>query len=261
MKRAIASLPEHRREQFASLPQDVLCVVRGFQNESDREKATFQGMQTIAEWREKVDYYKFFDQMHPLARDFHSWWPERIYGLDGWGHMVQGVRIAEVDAESLGKISDDDLNLVQGQKMKAYSVYKQDLAIKSGVQRYKHTLIVDLGGVSLSMLQGRKRQVLQKIFSLGSAYYPETMWQIYLVNTPMVFRAVWAIVKPWLHPVTVNKIQFCGTLKEAMKKMTAANIPATSLPTWVGGTHDGKLTFEYIEELVAVKRQHASAPA
>jgi hypothetical protein len=93
MKRAIASLPEHRREQFASLPQDVsvdsgefgfspdnghvrvrgrgrappnrvrddlgvcvhqisltrarsliqvLCVVRGFQNESDREKATFQ---------------------------------------------------------------------------------------------------------------------------------------------------------------------------------------------------------------------------
>jgi hypothetical protein len=31
--------------------------------------------------------------------------------------------------------------------------------------------------------------------------------QIYLVNTPMVFRAVWTVVKPWLHPLTVNKIQ------------------------------------------------------
>ena len=28
-------------------------------------------MQTIADWREKVGYYNFFDEMHPLARDFH----------------------------------------------------------------------------------------------------------------------------------------------------------------------------------------------
>ena len=30
-----------------------------------------QAMQTIADWREKVGYYNFFDEMHPLARDFH----------------------------------------------------------------------------------------------------------------------------------------------------------------------------------------------
>jgi hypothetical protein len=30
---------------------------------------------------------------------------------------------------------------------------------KTGVQRYKHTLVVDLGGLTLSMLQGKKRQV------------------------------------------------------------------------------------------------------
>jgi len=23
-------------------------------------------------------------------------WPEKIYGLDGWGHMLQGVRVEEV---------------------------------------------------------------------------------------------------------------------------------------------------------------------
>ena len=34
----------------------------------------------------------------------------------------------------------------------------------------------------------------------------QTMWKIYLVNTPMLFRAVWAIVKPWLHPVTAAKV-------------------------------------------------------
>jgi hypothetical protein len=42
---------------------------------------------------------------------------------------IQAVRIGEVDAEKLSGISDDDLNKVQGQKMKAYSVYKQDVAM------------------------------------------------------------------------------------------------------------------------------------
>ena len=39
------------------------------------------------------------------------------------------MRIGEVDAEKLSGISDDDLNKVQGQKMKAYSVYKQDVSM------------------------------------------------------------------------------------------------------------------------------------
>jgi len=45
--------------------------------------------------------------------------------------------------------------------------------------------------------------------------------QIYLVNTPMVFRAVWTCVKPWLHPLTLNKIQVCFyfiLLKKHLKK-------------------------------------------
>ncbi len=42
---------------------------------------------------------------------------------------IQAVRIGEVDAEKLSGISDDDLNKVQGQKMKAYSVYKQDVSM------------------------------------------------------------------------------------------------------------------------------------
>ena len=28
-------------------------------------------MHTIADWREKVGYYNFFDEMHPIAREFH----------------------------------------------------------------------------------------------------------------------------------------------------------------------------------------------
>jgi hypothetical protein len=44
---------------------------------------------------------------------------------------------------------------------------------------------------------------------VGTHFYPETMWKIYLVNTPMLFRAVWTVVKPWLHPITAAKVPFC----------------------------------------------------
>jgi len=258
---ALNAVPADQREQFAAVPQDVLCVVRGFANEKDREKATTEAMAMIAAWRVKVGYYKFFEEMHPVARDFHTWWPEKIYGLDGWGHMLQGVRVEEIDSDKLSKVEELDIDKIQGQKMKAYSVYKQDLCAKTGQQRYKHTLIVDLTGLSMGMLAGSKRTVLQKILSLGSTYYPETMWQIYLINSPMIFRAVWAILKPWLHPITVNKIQIIGTAKEALKKMTQQNIPAASLPTWMGGGHPGKLTVDYVHELVHAQRLHGSLPA
>ena len=95
---------------------------------------------------------------------------------------------------------------LQGQKMRAYTEYKRRMSVETGVQRYKHSLVVDLSGASLSLGRSAKRDLLKRIFDVGTHFFPETMWKIYLVNTPMLFRAVWAIVKPWLHPVTVAKV-------------------------------------------------------
>jgi hypothetical protein len=36
------------------------------------------------------------------------------------------------------------------------------------------------------------------VFGIGSKYFPETIWKIYLVNGPMVFRAVFSMIKPLL---------------------------------------------------------------
>ena len=49
-----------------------------------------------------------------------------------------------MDAEQLAALPDVDVEKMQGQKLKAYSVYKHDASIKTGQQRYKQILIVDL---------------------------------------------------------------------------------------------------------------------
>lgn len=257
---ALAAVDDAQRDRFASIPLDVLCVVRGFAHEKDRTTETRKAMAKISEWRAQVDYYRLFDEMHPKTKDFHDWWPEHIYGVDDWGHMLHATRMFEMDHHALARLDDITLDKLQAQKMKAYATYTQDLSLSTGRQRYKHIMIVDLTGVSMSMLMGEKKRLIQRVFSLGSSYFPESMWQIYCINSPAVFRAIWAIIKQFLHPVTVNKVQIIGSYKEALKTMTAQHIPMESLPVWMGGHHPGKRTFDYIQELVSVKRQHGSSP-
>mmetsp|Transcript_6061 Transcript_6061/g.21398 ORF Transcript_6061/g.21398 Transcript_6061/m.21398 type:complete len:114 (+) Transcript_6061:118-459(+) len=108
--------------------------------------------------------------------------------------------------------------------------------------------------MSMNMLRGKKRQVLQKIFHIGSTYYPESMWKIYLVNSPLIFRAIWAIIKPWLHPVTLSKIQIIGSAKEAIKKMNEEGIPIEAIPDWMGGKHPGVSTHDYISQIIERRR-------
>ena len=42
---------------------------------------------------------------------------------------------------------------------------------------------------------------------------------MYIVNTPFIMRAGWGIVKPWLHPVTVARINICNSPKDCLEKM------------------------------------------
>eukprot|EP00961_Rhodomonas_salina_P161437 2173896-Rhodomonas_salina.2 len=90
--------------------------------------------------------------------------------------------------------------------MKAYGMYKKQLMAKSGVQRYKHSLVVDLDGVSMSLTSSKHRNFLKKIFDVGTHYFPETMWKIYLLNSPYLFRGIWVVAKPWLHPVSYTHL-------------------------------------------------------
>lgn len=37
--------------------------------------------------------------------------------------------------------------------------------------------------------------------------YPEMLGRICIINAPMVFKALWGLVKPMLNPRTISKIQ------------------------------------------------------
>ncbi|GJE83938.1 sec14 cytosolic factor [Phanerochaete sordida] len=95
--------------------------------------------------------------------------------------------------------------------------------------------ILDLAGVSISNFY-RVKDYVSAATSISQDRYPETMGKFYIINSPYLFSTVWNLVKPWLDPVTVAKIEIPSG--SAYKEKLLAQIPAENLPKDLGGTCD-----------------------
>mmetsp|Transcript_5540 Transcript_5540/g.10770 ORF Transcript_5540/g.10770 Transcript_5540/m.10770 type:complete len:292 (+) Transcript_5540:81-956(+) len=238
--KALDALTPLQRERMREDSLDALVIVRGYQTYNPRLAETIKYFKKIAEWREEANYQNFLKEKLEHFDKFHSAWPNAIFGTDDYGHVLTGFQLEQLDVEALAAIGGDHMVLLQGQKMRALFEYKRNMSKeRGGVQRYKHSAIMDLQGFKMSMLAGQKRQILQRLLDVGSHYFPEQMWKIYLINTPLLFRGVWTMVKPWLHPITVAKVQMLGKVESAKAKMMADGVPASALPKWCGGISTG----------------------
>jgi CRAL/TRIO domain len=62
-------------------------------------------------------------------------------------------------------------------------------------------------GVGLSHLSGEVKRLISTLTKYDQDNYPEMLGRICIINAPMVFKAVWALIKPLLNPRTLSKIQ------------------------------------------------------
>jgi hypothetical protein len=98
--------------------------------------------------------------------------------------------------------------------------------------------IMDVKGVGLSHLTGEVKRLLSVLTKYDQDNYPEMLGRIVIINAPVVFKAVWGLVKPYLNPRTISKIAICGSdyLPELLEYVDADN-----LPEWLGGRSKGTL--------------------
>merc|ERR1712146_666530 len=71
-------------------------------------------------------------------------------------------------------------------------------------------------GIGMGHSGGKFTNPAKALMDIDQKHYPESMLKMYLVNVPWVFKMIWKVVRPWLHPVTQEKIHVCGSdfLKE-----------------------------------------------
>lgn len=82
---------------------------------------------------------------------------------------------------------------------------------------HKHVWIIDLEGVTVSLFAGDVRAFILDLVKLCTSKYTDTLHAMWILNTPYVFRAVWAVVATVLRSSTKEKIRMLGPIARATK--------------------------------------------
>lgn len=92
--------------------------------------------------------------------------------------------------------------------------------------------IMDLKGVGISSAPS-VYGYLQQASAISQNYYPERLGKLYIINAPWGFSSVFAVVKRFLDPVTVEKIHVLGS---GYQSQLLEQVPKENLPKRFGGS-------------------------
>ncbi|KAI7865791.1 CRAL-TRIO domain-containing protein [Spinellus fusiger] len=113
-----------------------------------------------------------------------------------------------------------------------HRVIMDECSKSAGKTINRETVIFDCTGMGWHQFHMPALQYLRSISDTDQKYYPETLNRLFLVNAPSAFVMVWKIVKAWLDPGTIDKIQILGT---DYKQQLLTYVTAENLPTFLGG--------------------------
>ncbi|KAJ3126284.1 cytosolic factor, phosphatidylinositol/phosphatidylcholine transfer protein [Physocladia obscura] len=100
------------------------------------------------------------------------------------------------------------------------------LSCKAGALIDKSCTILDIKNVPIMQFPSI-RKFLGQITHIAQNYYPETLGRMFIINSPVVFQGIWAVIKGMLDENTVAKISILGTSyqRELLETIDAENLP------------------------------------
>lgn len=132
-----------------------------------------------------------------------------VGGDDLYGHIIWVEQLVEVAALCSSDLTSEEIVMVRAQTTEAMEKIKVNLSSKLGLTRYKQVYVLDLARLALGPLFQRSevRKLATELMALGTQYYPEGMWKIFIINAPLIFRTVYAMLSPLINPVTKVRLQ------------------------------------------------------
>ena len=94
--------------------------------------------------------------------------------------------------------------------------------------------VIDLDGMRFTDFVGDCVTFVRECFSFTGDHFPERAGFILVINTPFWFQSIWNILKPWIDPVTLQKIDLIRG-KEQILEALLKLIPLENIPPEYGG--------------------------
>eukprot|EP00958_Prasinococcus_capsulatus_P002191 scaffold201_cov405-Prasinococcus_capsulatus_cf.AAC.15 len=147
------------------------------------------------------------------------------------------VLVANIGEFSITKVKQ----VMTVQQLIDYHIFRQErlsqeyfpkCCLQAGRQVEQVTAILDFSNFSMFNFGHEERSALSALIKNVEPNYPESLSRLFIVNAPMIFRAAWTIVKPWLEERTVKKFRIFGsTYEDALLEAVDAEL----LPKFLGG--------------------------
>ena len=151
--------------------------------------------------------------------DFHEHdavqqvYPHFYHGVDKLGRPVYYERFGILDVEKLFQITTEER--IVRHYMREYEILMKlrfpACSALAGKRIVQGLTIFDMTGGSTSTANRQTLGLCKLATQVGSDYYPEIMGNLFVVNAPMVFSGIWAIVKGFMDEKTRKKIKIVGT--------------------------------------------------
>ncbi|CEM11680.1 unnamed protein product [Vitrella brassicaformis CCMP3155] len=190
-------------------------------------------------WREEFGVDRIVNEGEfPETRVIRKFYPHGYHGVAKDGRPIYVERIGSIDVASLLENCNFERLLeywVQDYE-KLLEVRFPACSVKSGKRISQSLTVLDLSGLGLRHFGTQTRTIVKKLTGVCQDYYPESLGNMIIVNTPTVFNVIWQFVKPLLDEKTVKKIQLCGDIK-SFKPILSQFADDDQLPDFLGGTN------------------------
>ncbi|CAG9460283.1 unnamed protein product [Pedinophyceae sp. YPF-701] len=196
----------------------------------------------MAAWRKREGVDDILSTFRfPCIEQLLQLYPMFYHGVDKLGRPVYIEQLGKLDVNGV-------LNLTTLEDFLRFHIWGWEYlrkhrfeaaSLAAGRRVYSSTTVIDLDGIGMSThFSSTPRQFMQTVAKLDQDFYPEHLGTMILLNAPMVFSAIWAIVKPWLQERTRAKIHVFTPSQTAAGKMfgEGSTLAPEHLPAFLGGT-------------------------
>ncbi|CUE61986.1 Hypothetical protein, putative [Bodo saltans] len=221
--------PEDEQKRF----KETLDLLRFIRAREFKIPAAVEMYKTMLKWREDNKVDTILDEADPLEEMFQSYCGHRNHGYSYEGHPIYYERTGLVRVGDMLKhcVSDDDIVRRHIRFMEHALRRAQYSSMENGRNVEKIIMIHDLAHLKFTV-ETAGVKIFTKTVTVDQQMYPERLHKVFIINAPLSFRGVWAVVKPFIDPKTAKKIKILGAdFQPSMLKQ----IPLSQLPEMYGG--------------------------
>eukprot|EP00043_Microstomoeca_roanoka_P007624 m.73573 g.73573 ORF g.73573 m.73573 type:complete len:287 (-) comp13903_c0_seq1:456-1316(-) len=183
-------------------------------------------------WYQNTDVASVLEE-DPNEEIYQALCPHLNGGFDKHGRPIYWERTGEIRLPKVLKLLSEETLVRRHVRQQEITVRRmKEESERRGKVIDKQVVILDLKNMSFTPTS-RGLAIFRECIKIDQSYYPETLGDLYLINAPWIFQPIWAILKPWLDPVTRAKFHVLGS---GSLSRLVEDLGPEGLPAEYGGT-------------------------